>query len=703
MSEFTVKCSLARLGALPEIRRQIDIQVARHHALALRGSHVASHTALRMLRAGTVPAITKQNWWNWCFNSCGTLQGRRNICTKDPEIEQSIQELFGMATPIDSDKSWPFVNELSKQTVTMVQNMLASNFHAQLDKAFRREVIIYEFLSGLTIEKKIRWKLLRHFKRFATGHMTPTPLPAGVPLALQAQLHSLASGWKQRFGARVCLSEGEECFGTPVCPTAEFIYNQKPLHTNRAVREGSCRYLEGIFEWMFVMQEHRLTCLQSLEGRIPSSDGRTAKSILGKYAKALALLPVVAFNVPHIAISRDNGLQSLYTGAQLPAVKCYYRTFPNLRKLDRGCVCHYIRTDGVTVSLTMKRNLPDGEEPPKKKRRVTGQVAERGPQPQTPSSTQRLVGIDPGRRDMIALVSNEGDAFTVSTKSYVQASGSAAAARHTKSLLGRTPMGDGTTLLARLNTLPSRRDLDQWDVYLQAVLPLLDTIMETYRTKSLRRWKFHMFQKRDRALDALCLRITAKKGNVLVAFGDASSCSSGFGSAPAPLGRLRKRLVVQHGASVTLVEERYTSQMCCKCNEKLREVSVTHSLKKIQKSEVWVRRLAKSHFRSVGKDLYIRKQEAVTEGQVATHSLTEIIENTEWLRQLASRRYRSVGNDQFTERPHGLRRCAKCRTRKGTPLFCHRDLNAARNIFDIYLKLASGQGRPPAFEHEKEV
>ena len=116
-----------------------------------------------------------------------------------------------------------------------------------------------------------------------------------------------------------------------------------------------------------------------------------------------------------------------------------------------------------------------------------------------------------------------------------------------------------------------------------------------------------------------------------------------------------------------------------------------------------MRRLAKSHFRPVGKDLYIRKQEAVTEGQVATHSLTEIIENTEWLRQLASRRYRSVGNDQFTERPHGLRRCAKCRTQKGTPLFCHRDLNAARNIFDIYLKLASGQGRPPAFEHEKEV
>ena len=298
---------------------------------------------------------------------------------------------------------------------------------------------------------------------------------------------------------------------------------------------------------------------------------------------------------------------------------------------------------------------------------------------------------------MLALVSNEGDAFTVSTKSFVQATGSRAASRHTTGLLGRTPIGDGTTLLARLQSLPSRRDLDQWGAYLEAILPLLDTVMDAYRTKSLRRWKFYMFQKRDRALDALCSRITAKKGNVLVAFGDASSCSSGFGSAPAPLGRLRKRLSVNHGASVTLVDERYTSQMCCRCHGQLSEAIVTHSLEKIQQSAVWVRRLAKSDFHSVGKDLYVWKHATGDDRPKTTHSLTDIRENTEWLRRLVSRRYRSVGNDQYTERPHGLRRCTRCRTEKGAPLFCHRDFNAARNIFDIYLELASGQGRPPAF------
>ena len=105
----------------------------------------------------------------------------------------------------------------------------------------------------------------------------------------------------------------------------------------------------------------------------------------------------------------------------------------------------------------------------------------------------------------------------------------------------------------------------------------------------------------------------------------------------------------------------------------------------------------KSDFHSVGKDLYVWKHATGDDRPKTTHSLTDIRENTEWLRRLVSRRYRSVGNDQYTERPHGLRRCTRCQTEKGATLFCHRDFNAARNIFDIYLELASGQGRPPAF------
>ena len=198
------------------------------------------------------------------------------------------------------------------------------------------------------------------------------------------------------------------------------------------------------------------------------------------------------------------------------------------------------------------RELDNGTKPARRAGAAPEKKADQWPgdrqraQPRTPAPAQRLVGIDPGRRDMVALVSNEGDSFTVSTKSFVHASGTTAAARHTTRLLRNTPLGDGTTLLMRLEALPSRRDVNQWDEYLAALLPLLDAIVVAYRTKSLRRWKFRMFQKRDRALDALCSRITTRKDNVLVAFGDASSSSLGLGSAAAP--RLPKRLATHHPA-----------------------------------------------------------------------------------------------------------------------------------------------------------
>ena len=126
---------------------------------------------------------------------------------------------------------------------------------------------------------------------------------------------------------------------------------------------------------------------------------------------------------------------------------------------------------------------------------------------------------------------------------------------------------------------------------------------------------------------------------------------------------------------------------------------MTHSLEKIQKSAAWVKRLAKSRFHSVGNGLYRWNQDA---GSQWLGSLAEIRENAEWVRELACRRYRSAGTDLYREKPHGVRRCSTCRTQKGYPLFCHRDLNAARNIFDIYLLLASGKSRPQAFEHEKD-
>ena len=218
-----MKCSLARLGAAPEIRDQIDVQVARHHALVLRGFHVATHTALHELRAGEVPTVFDQNWWNRCFNSCGNLRGRRNVCTKDASIEWSIQELFGSAPPISSDYAWPFVNELSKSAVTMTQNMMGANFHAELEKAIRREVTIHEWESGETVDKEIRWRIVHHFVKFAVSHQNIPALPDETHPPLISQLYALVTAWKTRFSSRV-----------PCCAIESFIYGAIRTHCLQA-------------------------------------------------------------------------------------------------------------------------------------------------------------------------------------------------------------------------------------------------------------------------------------------------------------------------------------------------------------------------------------------------------------------------------------------------------------------------------------
>ena len=638
MAEFTVKCSLARLGAPPEIRTEIDKQVAAHHALALRGFHVATHTALRELKAGNTPHVFDQTWWNRCLNCCGTLNGKRNVCTKDAAIEQSIHELFGTATPIKADKIWPFINELSKSAVTMTQNMMGANFHVQLEKAVRREIIIHEWTTKKDLNKEVRWKLVQHFVKFASGHQNVPALPAEVPPNLVSQLQALMRTWKQTYAPM----EG--------CPTESFIYNKDPH------KAAGSRYLEGIWEWMYAMQEHRAACLQHLQQLLPPNHEKTAEYIFGKSVKAVAPLPMASFNVPHMGISQDNGLQKLCTGAKIPIVKDFYALFPNLRKFDRGCKCHYLRTDGVSVCLVMKRDVP---KPTRKRKREQAKEdaanggPNRGPQPRLPHLYKRLVGIDPGRRDMIALVSNEGDSFTVSTKSERHMTGTARYARRTVSLLSKTCVGD-TTLYEHLQKLPPRRDLNEWSNYLQHILPILDTIIATYEVKSQRRLRFQSFMKRDKTLDTICKRITTSKENVLVAFGDASSCHTGFGYAPAPLGRLRRRLSVLHGAKVTLVDEYCTSQYCCRCHHALLEPKVTHSLAKIDGSKSLLKKLESNHFKR-------------------------------------------TRDGRYSEKPHGLRYCSYCWNESGSPKFHHRDLNSAQNMMDIYLSLARTGKRPEVF------
>ena len=151
--------------------------------------------------------------------------------------------------------------------------------------------------------------------------------------------------------------------------------------------------------------------------------------------------------------------------------------------------------------------------------------------------------------------------------------------------------------------------------------------------------------RRTKVLDKLCQKITGSETQeeVLVAFGDAESCSKGFGAPPAPLGALRHRLVANHKARVTLVHEHLTSQICSRCliRKKMNNANARHSIEKIVNSKAMKRRFE----RNTPVDGY------------------------------------------FKERIHGVKFCDSCSIKKcghTHPLFHHRDKNAAINIMMVY-------------------
>jgi len=169
--------------------------------------------------------------------------------------------------------------------------------------------------------------------------------------------------------------------------------------------------------------------------------------------------------------------------------------------------------------------------------------------PILPVDGQRLVAIDPGRRDLIAAVTPEGERFKVSLKSFRHNAGTKRCTSYTQRLLEGHTCCDGRPLLRKMEGLPCRRNLDEWTAYTSAIIPLLGDIASAYKTRGLRRWRFRAYQLRDRTLDQICSKITGKSSQpVLVAFGSANT--------PAPQGSamLQRHRVGFAGDSLEFME-----------------------------------------------------------------------------------------------------------------------------------------------------
>ena len=601
----SVKLALGRLLPSTPIRTQIERDAQTIQVLAVRGSLVATTVLLKTLRNGhACPPVQDPTWWRNCISVCGYTHGRPPSQTEQlVAIQDVAKELFGYETyqvpsnevPIASAVHPPLccdylcmqVSALVNEMQTACKNMVAKTFHKQLGHAFQREICLYLQSTGANLSTQMQRHIVRASCHHCTGHWTPQAFPDDCPADLRQHVLDIGASWSAKHQSAL------------PCPYPSSIEIDTKMTK-----------LASLLHWMYDLQEHRIDCVQRMAYLLPvhlPRPGRRVESFFShRSAKPQAILPLFSPEVRHIQInpstlaSMVNGLVGrgeLPDAARIKTATAsqaeFLKHFPGLKTFQRRSryrdgdtfTFQSFRTDGVSASLFFaskrcyaKRFSPDQaatESVKKRRKTATGKVSEAHGAPPISMAGKRVVCIDPGRNDMVYAVYGTEMAvegrFAVPTAEFRQRCRTDKAKHLGEKHLKSVSLNDGRTLWSAMNCLPTSRDIFQWDDFLAAYLPLLTDIIVAKRARCLRRTRFEAYIRRDRVLDQIIKQILGgslrpfAKESTVVGLGDANACSTGFGHAAAPQGRLRFRMEKVHRISVTMIDEFRTSQVCSMC------------------------------------------------------------------------------------------------------------------------------------------
>jgi len=236
--------------------------------------------------------------------------------------------------------------------------------------------------------------------------------------------------------------------------------------------------------------------------------------------------------------------------------------------------------------------------------------------PILPIVGQLVVGVDPGRRDLVTAWSGKFSgglydlgslgrvaSFKMSTKQFLMETGRLQylreQLRRVRRILVQTGDGSDTCSLAsflRTTEKPPANPslLGSTKARIRAELSVLPVRLQHNSKHNQSRKKYLASIKRKRALARLAASIcghqrqfpqigphkVAPRSRTIVAYGAADCCSTGFGYAPTPQTELRKA-VHDHGAHMVVIDEYNTSKVCSRCDEYLdSDVMATNPLRR---------------------------------------------------------------------------------------------------------------------------
>ena len=158
-----VKCSLSGLGCSRVLRGAIDDLAVRIQLVAVRGTHLANHILAREVRASvttdalpTLSDFLEPRWWQQCFKAAANPQSG-----KEDDLHVTSARLFSDGNDIRLGGAGTHAIEtLSKDIITNIHVMLILNFHKQLRKAFKREILAYSTTRNFVFDTADREKLV---------------------------------------------------------------------------------------------------------------------------------------------------------------------------------------------------------------------------------------------------------------------------------------------------------------------------------------------------------------------------------------------------------------------------------------------------------------------------------------------------------------------------------------------------------------
>ena len=260
--------------------------------VAVRGTHLANHILAREVRASvttdplpTLSELLEPRWWQQCFKAAANPQSG-----KEDDLHVTSARLFSDGNDIRlGGAATHAIETLSKDIITNIHVMLILNFHKQLRKAFKREILAYSTTRNFVFDTADREKLVdyciwRCVQQGSVWKEVSFPLaecdPPELGIDLRAELDSRIDYWRDLYDSVV------------LCPSPSFISNMKTSGQKMQ-----------LFRWFVDLQRQRNRLQDEMTEHFVGNS-ENARESFGKAAKAMRALPLAKLRVGHILVDR---------------------------------------------------------------------------------------------------------------------------------------------------------------------------------------------------------------------------------------------------------------------------------------------------------------------------------------------------------------------------------------------------------------